>query len=199
MVFARILTAVVFMLALTDTASALEVIEGDGPSYSIIETSQDEKLIDRIKQTAVQQKTRARRQHIRSVQLKHSPQPATCDRQRLIEVSYIVPTDLKDKDGNIVVAKGQRYNPLEYVAMTSLIVVDGENQRQLGWAVEKQKQLGRAMVLISRGDSLTATKQTGLRVYHLDDTLMEKFGIERVPCIVMQKENALKVSEFAVR
>jgi conjugal transfer pilus assembly protein TraW len=185
------------ILVLAASSGALEVIEGDGPFYPVIETSQGEKLAERIKQA--RQKTRPRQSPNRSVRLTHPPRPATCDRQRRVEVGFVVPVDLRDKDGNIVAAKGQRYNPLEHMTMTSLIVVDGENRRQLEWAAEKQKQLGRAMVLISRGDALSVMKQAGFRVYRLDDTLMEKFKIERVPCIVMQKEHALQVAEFDVR
>jgi hypothetical protein len=196
----RILIMVVFMLALSGAAGALEVIQGDGPSYPIIETSQSEKLMEQIKQQAAQ-KPQAQQPLVRSVQLKNYPQPATEDRLRSVDISFVLPFDLKDKDGNVLFEKGQRYNPLKDMSMpmTSMIVVDGEDQKQLEWAVEKQQEVKRAMVLICRGDSLSVLMQTGMRVYHLNDSLMEKFKIERVPCIVMQKQDVLQVVEYSMR
>jgi hypothetical protein len=197
MAFLRKVTAVLLIFAMTGAASALEVIQGDGPSYPIIETSQSEKLFDRIKQKVDQ--SRGQQPPVRTVRLSRYPQPATEERLRSIDISFVWPFDLKDKNGKVLVQQGKRYNPLSVMTMTSMIVVDGEDQRQLEWAKGKQQELKRALVLICRGDALTVTLQNKLRVYHLNDSLMERFRIERVPCTVEQKEDVLQVAEFVLR
>ena len=80
--------------------------------------------------------------------------------------------------------------------MTSLIVIDGKKKEHIEWAKEQQKALKNAKILITKGSFLTVMRKHKLRVYHLKDIMMERFQIEKVPCIIIQKGQKLEVIEF---
>ena len=171
-------------------AHALQVIEGQGRAYPVEEVSQIKRIAEKY------QKTANRPEKIRTVSLTKRPATASEDRIRQVDIGYTLPFDLKDSDGKVLLPKGYTYNPLAKRTMTSLIIIDGENQQQIEWARLKKDRLKPAKVLLSNGSSMHVMQTRKLRCYHLNDQIMERFQIEKVPCTVVQKEQHLEIQEF---
>jgi ASC-1-like (ASCH) protein len=113
-----------------------------------------------------------------------------------VDITYTLPVDIKDKDGNVLIAKGHKHNPLAKMTMTSLIVINGEKKEHIQWAKQKKKAIKKAKILISKGSFLAIQRKHNLRVYHLKDQMVDRFQINRVPCTVIQKEQKLEITEY---
>jgi conjugal transfer pilus assembly protein TraW len=192
----RSIIAFSLILALAPHAMALQVLEGQGRAYPIGEESQSRKIIREYQKQA---QTRTAPEELEKkwvVRLGKKPWAALEDTTRIVDISYTVPFDIADENGKVLIPKGYVYNPLAKINMTSLIVIDGENEEHIQWARQKQKELKRAKILISRGSFMRVMREKKLRVYHLDDRIMERMQIHAVPCIVVQKGPYLEIREY---
>ena len=124
-----------------------------------------------------------------SVHLTQAPVPADENRTRVVDPSYTLPFDITDNDGQIIndYIKGYTFNPLDRIKMTSLIVIDGTKEDQIRWAQSMKSELNPSKILISRGSFYGVKRKYHLRVFHLNDDIMNRMDIERVPCTVIQK------------
>lgn len=196
-IFATILTASL-LFAWTPTNWALTVIEGQGGAYPIAEASQ----ADQVKEAYKRQKQSATKptaeelEKKRIVRLEKTPAIAREKRTRQVDVTYTLPFDLKDADGNIIHPEGYTFNPLDRVQMTRLIVIDGTNEDQIQWAATRMRELQPAKILLSKGSFVKVLRQYGIRTFHLNDQIMERMRIERVPCTVVQNNGLLEVTEY---
>jgi conjugal transfer pilus assembly protein TraW len=194
----NLLLTAVFVFGLTPMAQALTVIEGQGRAYPIAEASQADQVKDayeRQKQSA----TKPTAQELEKkwiVRLEKTPVAAREKRIRQVDVTYTLPFDLKDADGNIIHPEGYTFNPLSRVNMTRLIVIDGTNEDQIRWAAGRLKELQPAKILLSKGSFVKVRRQYGIRAYHLNDQIMARMQIERVPCTVVQNGGLLEVTEY---
>ena len=187
------------ILGFSTQARALRVIEGQGRAYSIEEESQNKKIIREYQKQAQTRTTPEELEEKWVVRLENKPPAALKDTTRVVDVSYTVPFDIPDENGKVLIPKGYVYNPLAKIHMTSLIVIDGENKDHVEWARQKQKELRKAKILISRGSFLRVMRHYKLRVYHLDDHIMERMQIQAVPCTVVQKDQQLQITEYRLR
>lgn len=192
----RCIVTLLAIIFLTPAAHALQVIEGKGRSYPIIETSQSKAIASQYRQSAKNKPGRRELERKWMVRLEHPPAIAREDDSRLVDITYTLPFDLKDKEGKILFAKGHRHNPLAKMTMTSLIVIDGEKKEHIAWARQMKKTLPESKILISKGSFLTVQRKHKLRVYHLKDRMMDRFQIKRVPCTVIQKGQKLEITEY---
>jgi hypothetical protein len=198
MVTYALLLTLLSLFQLTPDAVALTVIEGRGRAYPIAEASQAEQVraaYNRQKQNAVRPTPEALEQKW-IVRLEKTPATAREKRVRQVDVTYTLPFDLKDADGNIIYPEGYTYNPLERVNMTRLIVIDGTSEEQIHWAAARREALQPAKILLSKGSFVKVKRQYGIRTFHLNDQIMARMGIERVPCTVIQSGGFLEVTEY---
>jgi conjugal transfer pilus assembly protein TraW len=185
-------------LSLTSHAHALTVLKGQGRAYPIAEASQAgqvKEAYERQKQSATKP-TQEELEKKWIVRLEKTPVTARKKRIRQVDVTYTLPFDLKDADGNIIYPEGYTFNPLSKVNMTRLIVIDGTNEDQIRWAAGRLKELQPAKILLSKGSFVKVKRQYGIRTYHLNDQIMERMQIERVPCTVVQADELLEVTEY---
>jgi conjugal transfer pilus assembly protein TraW len=192
----RLIIAFLLILAFAPHAVALQVIEGQGRAYPIEEESQSKKIIREYQKQGQNRTGPEELEKKWVVRLETEPPAALEDSTRVVDISYTVPFDIPDETGKVLIPKGYVYNPLAKINMTSLIVIDGENEEQIEWARQKQKELKKAKILISRGSFLRVMRKDKLRVYHLDDRIMERMQIRAVPCTVVQKGQNLEISEY---
>jgi hypothetical protein len=188
---------VTLLLIIVDSdAYGLQVIEGEGRCYPVAEKSKSQ-AIAKAYQNAPRQKPGPKELEKKwVVRLEEQPRLSTRERKRLVDITFTLPFDIKGRDGALIKKKGEQYNPLAKIKMTSLIVIDGENKEHIEWARAQQKALTTAKILISKGSFLTVMRKHKLRVYHLKDIMMERFQIEKVPCTVIQNGQKLEVMEF---
>lgn len=177
---------------------ALTVIEGQGRAYPIAEASQAEQIKEAYKRQK-QSATKPTAKELENkwiVRLEKTPATAREKRTRQVDVTYTLPFDLKDADGNIIHPEGYTFNPLKRVNMTRLIVIDGTNEDQIRWAAGRLKELQPAKILLSKGSFVKVRRQYGIRTYHLNDQIMARMQIERVPCTIVQNDGLLEVTEY---
>jgi hypothetical protein len=189
-----------FIFCLPLDAAALTVIEGDGKAYPIVEQSQ----ADNIKNQYIKEKKERDKLSPKELENKYVvhltkvPDPASENRVRNVDPSYTLPFDITDSGGKIIkeYKKGYTFNPLDKITMTSLIVIDGNKEDQITWAQKLNKEISPSKILLSKGSFIAVARKYRLRVYHLNDDIMNRMGIERVPCTVIQKGNMLEVAEY---
>lgn len=81
--------------------------------------------------------------------------------------------------------------------MPSLLIVDGEDEEQVKWAIGKKEDFsGEYMILLTNGSFKTILREYQLRVFRLTDSLQKRFEITHVPCSVIQEGNKIIVSEY---
>jgi hypothetical protein len=187
---------IVFIFMLVPCAHALQIIEGRGRAYPIEEVSQKKIIAEKIRKETEKKSKPEELENIRIVRLTNQPAIARKDRVRQVDISYTLPFDLKDRNGRIMFPKGHAYNPLSQIKMTSLIIIDGENPTHIKWAKEQQAQLKPAKILLYKGSFLRVMRKYNLRVYHLNDRIMDRMQIETVPCTVVQKDRYLEITEY---
>lgn len=109
-----------------------------------------------------------------------------------VDPTYTQRKDIKDAQGNILVAAGTTVNPLEELNWGEpLIFIDGENQEQIDWAVKRQGKI----VLIN-GSVLEISDQISRAVYFdQGGVLIHKFSIKQIPATVTQEGKRLKIEE----
>lgn len=114
------------------------------------------------------------------------------------EARYFDPTisvsqDIKDHEGNVIVHKGTKVNPLKINSLSQdLIFFDGSDPEQVDWA---KKQKG-AWILI-KGKPLDL-EETERRATYFDQegSLTTKFQITSIPTKVSQQGLFLKIESF---
>lgn len=122
------------------------------------------------------------------------------DRVRLVDMTWTLPFDIPDATGKIAIPKGTRYNPAQHRFMhTILVVIDGNDRRQVEWL----KSLSflkdpRVRVLLSDGNYYNLAKELKMAVFYANGVVVDRFQIEAVPSIVVQKGPFMEVSEYSV-
>ncbi|MFP3011712.1 MAG: type-F conjugative transfer system protein TraW [Rickettsia sp.] len=116
-------------------------------------------------------------------------------------IFYFDPTytqikDIKDAEGNILVAAGTTVNPLAELNWGEpLIFIDGEDQGQIDLAVKQQGK-----IVLVKGSVLELSNQVSRAVYFdQGGVLTQKFGIQHTPAIVEQEGKRLKIQEMPLR
>lgn len=119
----------------------------------------------------------------------------TIPRTWLYDPSLKVQDDIKDHQGNIIVAKGTMVNPLDTVSWgVPLLFLDGDDQAQIAWA---KSQDAHAKWVLVKGKPLELEEQLGRSIYFdQGGMLVRKFGITQVPCRITQKDKKLLVQEL---
>ena len=127
--------------------------------------------------------------------LKPTKNPRTFEK----DLSITIPLDIKDNDGNILQKAGTKINPLiSTVTPKSLIFFDGDDPKQLNWALEEYKRKnGLAKLVLVNGAPLELMRQYDIPFY-FDQAgkLSEYFKLEQVPATVHQQHEKLIISEI---
>lgn len=107
--------------------------------------------------------------------------------------SIVVGQDIKDREGQIIVAKGTRHNPLASHPLSStLLLFDGRDEEQLNWAKSEQ-----GLWILTQGSPLEIEEQTGIPTYFdQNGVLSQKLGIQAIPAKVTQEKHLLKIEEI---
>ena len=122
---------------------------------------------------------------------------ATEERVRYVDPSVNVRNPLHDHTGKIVSPAGV-VNPLDHVSLSKSILVLREDQIER--ALEKIRGSGEKTILIlTDGDILKASSLAGQPVYKANLFILRRLRIEKVPSIVTQEEQKLRVREMILK
>jgi len=125
--------------------------------------------------------------------------PAIVDRHWSFDPTVTIADDIRDARGNLIAAKGQKFNPLRAVGLAhAFAFVDGDNAAELSWAM-KQGAPDKLWIVLVNG-SPTARMGEMQRRFYFDQQgmLTSRFGIEHTPALLSQKGEVLDIREVAL-
>jgi len=111
-----------------------------------------------------------------------------------VDLTYRLPHDIKDINGNIIYPEGFTYNPLEIMSKHGvsfnkiIVVVNGERKNELKWFTAKfpNYREPHIMLLITDGAALEVADAIEKKTQYLTEVLKEKFLISQTPSVVVQ-------------
>jgi conjugal transfer pilus assembly protein TraW len=118
-------------------------------------------------------------------------------RRWFYDPSVTVESNIKDHKGNLIAAKGSVLNPLDKMSWgVPLLLFDGDDPEQIAWA-ETQHVLAKWVLV--KGSPVDLEEKLKRPVY-FDQAgmLVNKFGIQQVPCRISQKDKKLLVEELTI-
>lgn len=118
-------------------------------------------------------------------------------RSFLFDPSITLTQDIRDHEGRLIHAAGERVNPLDHQSMTqTLLFIDGDDEAQIEWARAAASEHAPAQVILVKGAPLNLMKAHEIPVFFdQGGYLVSRLGIEHTPAIVRQEGRALRVSE----
>lgn len=189
-----VLLCIIFVSGKSSVAK-LVIYEGDGQAYEIAEGDKTKEIAELTKIYIESKKSEDRYK----VRLKNTILKAEQDRSKRVDVTHVLKENIVGNNGELLKRAGDKYNPLENVTMTNLIIIDGESEDQVEWAIEKEKEFsGNTKILIAKGSTKDAKNLYGIRVYRLRDDMQEFFQITHIPCTVRQDGKELVVNEYNI-
>jgi conjugal transfer pilus assembly protein TraW len=125
--------------------------------------------------------------------------PASVDRRWSFDPSVTIADDIRDARGNLIAAKGQKFNPLRVVGMAhAFAFIDGDNAAEVSWAV-KQAAPDKLWIVLVNGSPTARMKEMKRRFYFdQQGVLTSRFGIEHTPALLSQEGEALDIREVAL-
>lgn len=154
----------------------------------------------KIAQNQIQEKIRRNIAHPKAVQ---GITKTEKEREFKFDPTITVTQDLADHNGKIFARAGEQFNPLNQVKMTPMLFINGENEKQISWALKKisEKKIFRhdfAKIVLVKGSPFDLQEKLDRPIYFdQQGFLTKKLGIEHVPAIVFQNpwEKVLTVRE----
>lgn len=122
---------------------------------------------------------------------------ATESRTRFIRPEHTLEMDIKDDKGNILYPKGYKFSPLDYVQNPrTYIAINANDPIQVEWfkKSEYSKKID-VTLLITEGSYYDLSKSVSNVVYYCLPEIHKGFQIEKVPSIIKQEGNQLKIVE----
>ncbi len=125
--------------------------------------------------------------------------PAQTDREWSYDPTVTIAEDIRDARGNLIAAKGQKFNPLTKIGMAhAFAFVDGDNAEQMAWAV-KQGVPDKLWVVLVSGSPIERMKEFKRRFYFdQQGVLTSKFGITHTPALLSQHGDVVDIREVAL-
>lgn len=107
--------------------------------------------------------------------------------------------DIRDGRGNLIAAKGQKFNPLTHISMAhDLVFVDGDSRAELDWAGQ-QGDPAKVWIVMVKGSPIDRMKERKRRFYFDQNGEMTgKFGITHTPALVRQQGTVLQIVEQSI-
>jgi len=125
--------------------------------------------------------------------------PAKETREWLFDPGITISEDIRDAKGNLIAAKGQRFNPLHYVGLhRSFAFIDGNSPEEMAWALA-QGDPDKLWIIMIKGSPLDRMKKLKRRFYFdQQGVLTGRFGIAHTPALLTRKGDGLEIREVAI-
>ena len=115
-------------------------------------------------------------------------------REYKFDPTITVTRDFSDHRGVVFAKKGERFNPLNKINMSKMLLfIDGDEQSHIKWVISKIKEFKNHYpeankIILVKGSPLELQKQLNRDIYFDQyGILLKKLGIRHVPAIVFQK------------
>jgi len=130
----------------------------------------------------------------------HSLPVAKTDKSFLVDMTYTLDADIPDGKGGVLYPKGFAFNPLDYVKLSSLLVIiDAGDPQQIQWFKSSPyAEDYRTRLILSGGDFYDLAQELDRPVFYLVDTVARRLQLAAVPSVIRQEDNMLQVREVRV-
>lgn len=125
------------------------------------------------------------------------------NREYYYDPTFILEEDIRDHRGQLIHKKGTEINSLSKVPLGNvLIFINGDNEKQIEYALEEYKALKEeARIILTGGSPTKLQKEHSDVVIYFDQFgfLTKKLGIKAVPALVKQDDLRLKINEVELK
>ncbi len=181
---------------------AITELEPAGTVYPVVEPDvrieMHEKAVQRWKQ-----KKKQYQENLHTYQpdnLQRLPR-ALRNRSFTVDMTYTLDRDLTGKDKKVLYPKGYKFNPLDYMHFTlGLVVIDGSDPAQVKWFKDSPySSIHKMKLLLSGGYAQSLTPELNRAVFYLDKEIASRFQLVAVPCVAVQQDKHIQVTEFLIQ
>lgn len=204
----------IFAAALFATTAHAYVVGEQGSVYPIREKSMTEVLTQNIDEKEMEKFKEITRKRIAKKLPKYRLPNAVQDLPPArdvavfkVDMTYELPRDIKDAEGNVIYPKGYSFNPLKNmdehgIAYPQVIVViNADMKEEIKWFRETfAAKTFPTKLLITNGHAYELAQDLGRPVYYLTKQVRATFMIERTPSLVYQPqgEHYMMVQEIPI-
>ena len=188
--FFRLIATIIFFCLLSAEAVSAKHLDTIGRVYPVAEPdalSEIRKAAGRANwsEALSQETTIAKVQRYRPDTL-HPLPLAKKDKAFQVDMTYTLESDIPDGKGGVMYPKGYAFNPLDYVSLSSvLVVIDADDQRQVAWFKSSPHAVDyHTRLLLSGGDYNDLAEQLKRPVFYLMDDVAERLHLAAVPSVV---------------
>ncbi len=193
---------ILIFLANSMELQAITKLELAGTVYPVVEP--DVRI--ELQEEAVQRWKQAKKQYQEKIQT-YQPDNlqrlsrAQRNRSFVVDMTYTLDRDLTGKDKKVLYPKGYRFNPLDYMPFTiGLVVIDGNDPTQVKWFKDSPYSSNHKMkLLLSGGYAQSLIPELNRAVFYLDKEIAGRFQLEAVPCVAVQQDKHIQVTEFLIQ
>ncbi|RMH33095.1 MAG: hypothetical protein D6690_12405 [Nitrospirae bacterium] len=118
-----------------------------------------------------------------------------------VDPTVTIDHEVRDEEGRLLVAAGQRINPLERIVFPkTYVILDATDLRQMA-AVEAYLATvpaSEVTVMITRGDVRAVMERFRREVFWATRPILERFGVTAVPALVKQAGSDLAVTVLGI-
>lgn len=193
----------VFLLLLFVTPAAAKVVGVEGMTYPIKERDllevieekarlMDMDALEKKLQSEIQSQAETFKGRDAVTQL---PKASTAKTYR-VDLSYTVPQDITDAEGNIIYPAGHRINPLKIMGDHGinypflLLVLNGEREAELAWFEQSGFDTPNVKLLVTDGYPFQLAERLQRPVFQFTEVMRRRFAISETPSLVLWPKGA---------
>ena len=122
------------------------------------------------------------------------------ERKYFFNPAITVAENLYDHQGQLIHQKGSVLNPLDQVSLTKpILMIDGDDNNQIEWALQQEKMIGKATLILVKGPVMVLRKQLNREIFFdQQGTISNRFMIKQVPARIQQQGKQLLIEELQV-
>ena len=116
------------------------------------------------------------------------------ERKRCFDPSIELSKNIYDIKGNLLFEAGTVVNPLDFVNIGKYIVINGNDDKQLEYAMKGDYDL----IMITEGNVKKIADKYNKVVYFVNDLIIKRLKIEKVPSVIIQEGRSVCVEEKVI-
>ena len=194
MITALVLGSVLLVFATSQTKNLGTI----GTTYPVVEPDLVEEVKARIDKVKMAKIMEEHRQNYKAKDIYALP-TAKRDRTFFVDMTYTLDHDIPGENGEIMYKRGLTWSPLDYVSPPELVVINGEDAKQVEW-FEKSPYFKNLKIklLTSAGFAAPLIKQLQRPVFYLTKTIADRLQLTAVPCVITQNGKKMMVQEVKI-
>jgi len=195
---------VILFILMASTAQA-KVVGTLGQTWPIAEKDFLQVIENRLKEIDWQEKLQELKAEAQRKLRSYSPPnavklpPAKKARAYRVDLTYTLPFDIRNTEGQILYPKGYKFNPLalfrahKIVYPYALVVINGNREAEVEWFRKNLNDNHRVKLLITEGPVFELAEKLKRPVFFLNRLIQARLRIEETPSIVAQEGDYMLV------